>query len=83
MPPEILGPTGALVAALAGVVALSRVIVVLWRDHLRADADDRAQRDHAQTLADKAIEGMGELADAWRERDAFDAQRQRRGDRSR
>lgn len=36
----LLGPTGA-------VVALAIAVGVLWRDHMRADADDRAQRDVA------------------------------------
>lgn len=81
MPPELLGPLGLTVGALLAVGALGRVIMVLWRDHLRADQDDRDQRDRAQSLADKAIEGMGELSDAWRERDAYDAARARRTDR--
>jgi hypothetical protein len=81
-PETLLGPLGLTIGALFGIVGLARVIVVLWRDHLRADQDDRDQRDRAQSLANKAIEGMGELADAWRERDAYDAQRQRRSDRT-
>lgn len=77
---DLLGPTGALIGAVAGIVALARVVVVLWKAHLEADDRDRRQRDQAQSLAEKAIEGMGELADAWRERDAFDAARKRRDD---
>lgn len=40
MPPELLGPGALLVAALIAVG-------VLWREHLRGDADDRRQRDAA------------------------------------
>lgn len=40
MPPELLGPTGLLVGALL-------VIGALWREHLKADQDDRTQRDTA------------------------------------
>lgn len=40
IPAEIFGPTGLLVAAIVAVV-------VLWRDHMRADTDDRRQRDTA------------------------------------
>jgi len=78
---DLLGPSGALIGAFLAVVALVRVVIVLWRDHLEADRRDREQRDAAQALASKAIDGMGELADAWRERDAFDAERKRRTDR--
>lgn len=42
MPPELLGPTGLLVACIG-------VIGALWREHLKADADDRVQRDKAIT----------------------------------
>jgi hypothetical protein len=40
VPAEILGPFGLGIAAIA-------VVGVLWREHLRADVDDRAQRDAA------------------------------------
>jgi hypothetical protein len=80
-PSDLTGPSAALFLLTAFVVGLARVVLILWHDHLRADLDDRAQRDRAQELADKAIAGMAELADAWRERDAHDAERRRRGDR--
>jgi hypothetical protein len=80
-PETLLGPLGLTIGALFGIVGLARVIVVLWRSHLEADERDRRQRDIAQALAEKAIDGMGELADAWRERDVHDAERRRVGDR--
>lgn len=40
MPPELLGPLGLTAAAVIAVIAL-------WRDHLKADQDDRTQRDAA------------------------------------
>lgn len=44
MPPEILGPTGLLVAALTAVA-------VLWRSHERSDKDMREERDEWRDLA--------------------------------
>jgi hypothetical protein len=80
MPPELLGPTGLTVAALAGIAALGRVIQVLWREHLRADKDDRDQRDVAQRIAEKAVSGLGEMADAWEQRNHDEAARRRKSD---
>lgn len=71
--PELLGPLALTVAALY-------VIRELWRIHLAADADDRAQRDQAQHLADKAIDAYDRLGAAWEERNRTDADRSRRGD---
>ena len=44
MPPELLGSTGLLVAALL-------TVGVLWRDHMRSTADDRKQRDDWKAAA--------------------------------
>ena len=77
---QLAGPTGALVLLLAIAVALGRVVVVLWREHLKADQDDRDQRDRAEHLAQKAIDDLGDLAEVWRERDVAEAARQRKGD---
>lgn len=44
MPPELLGPTGLLVAALLAVG-------VLWRAHERSDKDVRDDRDEWRDLA--------------------------------
>lgn len=55
MPPEVLGPLGLTVGAVVAVI-------VLWRDHLRADADDRAQRDWAMGLVQR-------MAEAWEKRE--------------
>lgn len=75
IPPEVFGPQGLLVAALA-------VIVVLWRDHLRADTDDRAQRDKAHGIAEQAVAGLARMADAWEQRNREDAGRHRSDDRT-
>ena len=40
MPADLYGPLGLL-------IGLSLAVGALWRDHMRADADDRAQRDVA------------------------------------
>lgn len=44
MPPELLGPTGLVAAALAAVA-------VLWREHLRTDKDVRDERNEWRELA--------------------------------
>lgn len=59
MPPELFGPLGLL-------VALSLAVAALWRDHVRADQDDRDQRDRWQAIAEKLV------ADAERRRRATD-----------
>lgn len=57
MPPELLGPAGALVGAVA-------IIVILWRDHQRADQDDRTQRDQAFAIAHAQVEATNRVADS-------------------
>lgn len=56
MPPELLGPLGL-------TVALGFAVVALWRDHLRADADDRAERDRAAALLAAQTPAIDRLAD--------------------
>lgn len=58
MPPELLGPFGLAVALLIAVAAL-------WRDHLRADADDRAQRDEAFTIAHAQVDATNKVAESY------------------
>lgn len=74
MPPEFLGPTGLLVAALA-------VVAALWREHLKADQDDRDQRDKAMAITADLASGSLKMGNAWEERNREDANRQRRSDR--
>lgn len=69
----LLGPTGVAVVALIAVGAL-------WREHQRADADDRAQRDQATAIAKDAVAGLARMADAWEQRNREDASRRRLGD---
>lgn len=57
MPPEILGPLGLTVAALA-------TIAILWRDHLRSDADDRKERDDWKAIAGRYAEQIPGLTQA-------------------
>jgi len=68
----LLGPTALLVAALIAVG-------VLWRDHTRADADDRAQRDVAITGWKDATAAVNRLSAAL-ERQNRDGKRGRSGD---
>jgi len=73
MPPELLGPVGL-------TVALGIALAVLWRDHLRSDADDRAQRDGAIERL-KALDAAVNRLAAAVERDSRDrAQRHRTED---
>ena len=57
MPPELLGPTGLL-------VALAFAVAALWRDHVRADADDRSQRDVAIAGWKAQTDATDRVADA-------------------
>ena len=57
MPPELLGPLGL-------TVALAFAVVALWRDHTRADADDRVQRDTAIAGWKAQTDATNRVADA-------------------
>jgi predicted outer membrane lipoprotein len=82
MPSEtLLGPFALLAAALLTVAAL-------WREHLKADADDRAQRDVAQSnnqatkeLLRQSLVNNAAAIEAWNKRIELDAARRRRADR--
>ena len=56
MPAEILGPIGLTVAALIAVG-------VLWREHVKDDADDRAERDAWKALALNQGQDIRKLTD--------------------
>lgn len=65
-------------------IALGRAILTLWREHLKADLDDRQQRDRALDLLSTALAGNVEaaaastaMAAAWNERNKVDAERNR------
>jgi hypothetical protein len=74
LPPDaLLGPLALLVGALLSVA-------VLWREHLRADADDRAQRDKAIGLLEASLDANQRMAHAWEERNRRDAAARRRSD---
>jgi hypothetical protein len=77
---EVVGPTGALVLAVIILGVVGKVIQALWKEHLEADKDDRAQRDRAMALAETAAEGTRRMAEAWEQRNARDRQRSRPGD---
>ena len=73
MPPDLLGPFGL-------AVALAIAVSALWRDHMRADADDRSQRDTALAGWREQVAATNRLADAI-EADRKDrAERHRLGD---
>lgn len=80
MPPEILGPLGA-------TVLLGIAVIALWRDHLRADADDRARSIEDRKRLDVSIgvsagqvAATNRLADVIEERDRLAAARGRQTD---
>lgn len=73
MPDEIFGPHGLLVAAVLA-------IAVLWRDHLRADQDDRSQRDRALAGWELQAAATRDLAAAIEVKDRQDAARRRLAD---
>lgn len=94
-----LTPEAAKALADAGVVAILllilgsgawivfRVVKELWRDHLSADHDDRAQRDRALDLLETSLQAnrdhakaSADMANAWNERNKADAARRRRMD---
>jgi len=82
VPPEaLLGPFALLAAALLAVG-------VLWREHLKADADDRTQRDlatqndaDARELLRISLRNNADAIAAWNKRIEQDAERRRRADR--
>lgn len=76
---QVLGPFGATVLLLFLVVIAGQVIRVLWQDHQRADADDRAQRDIAITGWREATDAIRALTAAVQEQDKRE-QRIRRDD---
>ena len=57
MPAELYGPAGLL-------VALAFAVAALWRDHVRADADDRSQRDTALAGWKAQTDATNRVADA-------------------
>lgn len=73
-------PGDALLGPLALLVAALLAIGVLWREHMRADQDDRDQRDKAMLLLEAALDGTKRMATAWEERNKRDAAARRRGD---
>jgi hypothetical protein len=86
-PEQLAGPTGAIILLVAMIGGLVWVIKLLWADHLKAIADDRAQRDKAMALLETALDAnrahaIAEdfMAKAWDERNRADAVRRRRND---
>ena len=80
----------AVVLFIGGVIAITgvRVIRALWIEHLKADQDDRDQRDKALAALATAIDGnklaataQADMARAWDERNKADAARRRQADR--
>ena len=66
----------------AGVIAaLVTVVTVLWRDHQRADQEDRDQRDLAQDLLRASLQNNADAIAAWNRRIEQDAARSRRADK--
>jgi hypothetical protein len=59
----VLGPLGALVLAVIVLAGLTRAFVVLWREHLKADKDDRDQRDKALAIAHDQVAATNAVSD--------------------
>lgn len=74
MDPGLTGP-------LALTVGLAIAVAALWREHVRADRDDRAQRDVAIAGWRDQTNATNRLADAIEARARDDAQRKRQDDR--
>lgn len=72
-PQVLLGPLG-----LAAFLLL--VVGALWRDHLRADQDDREQRDQAFRLVEGIIPTVRDLAEAQKAANRDAEHRHRKGD---
>jgi len=86
----IFGPLGALALALLGLYILGRILLVLWREHLKADDEDRAQRDRAEAreaetkeLLRQSLSNNADSITSWNRRNELDANRQRRADGNR
>lgn len=86
--PDVTGPFGALLLAVAILGIAGKVISELWTEHKRGDADDRDQRDKAIArleamvgALDRNTAATAELATAFREYIAEQATRHRSGDR--
>lgn len=73
-------PDGALLGPGALLIAALLAVAVLWRDHLRADADDRTQRDRALALLETSLANNKSAIAAWDRRNQSDAARHRRAD---
>ena len=80
-PEQLAGPTGAIVALVAVLAMSVAVIKVLWQQHLKADQDDRDQRDLAQKLLGISLQNNADAVAAWNRRNEQEAARQRRNDR--
>lgn len=77
---QVIGPFGALVVLCLVAGALAKAIQVLWKDHVRADQDDRDQRDRAFVLLEAITPAVKELAAAQLEANRRSADTHRRGD---
>lgn len=67
---SVAGPSGA-------VALLTVIVVMLWRDHVRSDADVRAQRDTSVAVSSAQVAATSRLADLIEERDRAAAGRRR------
>jgi low temperature requirement protein LtrA len=65
--------------AVVGIV-IGRTLQLLWREHLKADQDDRDQRDRAIAVVEALVPTIKQMANAWDARNRADAARRRRGD---
>lgn len=80
IPPEVYGPAGAVVVLAIVAYVLARVIQGLWIEHLRADQDDRDQRDRALALLDGILPTLRDISSAIASANRDAATRHRRDD---
>ena len=80
VPDQLTGPVAALVLAILVIGGLVKAFKVLWTEHLKADQDDRDQRDKALALLETSLANNKAAVSAWDRRTAADASRHRKAD---
>lgn len=61
-------------------IVVARAFLILWREHLKADQDDRDERNRANDLLALSLANNKAAIAAWDRRTAADAARRRKED---